>query len=166
MPGSKFKIMVDYDINNYKLDGADKIKFLSAINTDFFDEIAKIASGGELSRFMLALKVCLIDTKSVPTVIFDEIDSGISGATADVVGKRLKTLSTNMQVLVVTHHPQIASKADHHIKISKIKQHNKMQTLITPLDYVESITEVARMLSGDTITDEAILVAKKLKQNI
>ena len=166
MPGAKFKIMVDYDINNYKLDGADKIKFLSAINTDFFDEIAKIASGGELSRFMLALKVCLIDTKSVPTVIFDEIDSGISGATADVVGKRLKTLSTNMQVLVVTHHPQIASKADHHIKISKIKQHNKMQTLITPLDYVESITEVARMLSGDTITDEAILVAKKLKQNI
>ena len=166
MPGAKFKIMVDYDINNYKLDGADKIKFLSAINTDFFDEIAKIASGGELSRFMLALKVCLIDTKSVPTVIFDEIDSGISGATADVVGKRLKTLSANMQVLVVTHHPQIASKADHHIKISKIKQHNKMQTLITPLDYVESITEVARMLSGDTITDEAILVAKKLKQNI
>jgi DNA repair protein RecN (Recombination protein N) len=166
MPGAKFKIMVDYDINNYKLDGADKIKFLSAINTDFFDEIAKIASGGELSRFMLALKVCLIDTKSVPTVIFDEIDSGISGATADVVGKRLKTLSTNIQVLVVTHHPQIASKADHHIKISKIKQHNKMQTLITPLDYVESITEVARMLSGDTITDEAILVAKKLKQNI
>jgi DNA repair protein RecN (Recombination protein N) len=166
MPGAKFKIMVDYDINNHKSDGADKVKFLSAINTDFFDEITKIASGGELSRFMLALKVCLIDTKSVPTVIFDEIDSGISGATADVVGKRLKTLSSNMQVLVVTHHPQIASKADYHIKISKVKQQNKVQTLITLLDSFDSIKEVARMISGDIITDEAIMVAKKLKQNI
>ncbi len=166
MPGAKFKIMVDYDINHYKTDGANKVKFLSAINTDFFDEITKIASGGELSRFMLALKVCLIDIKSVPTVIFDEIDSGISGATADVVGKRLKTLSKNMQVLVVTHHPQIASKADYHIKISKIKQQEKMQTLIIPLNSFESIQEVARMLSGDTITEEAIMVAQKLKQNI
>ena len=166
MPGAKFKIIVDYDINHYKSDGADRVKFLSAINTDYFDEITKIASGGELSRFMLALKVCLIDTKSVPTVIFDEIDSGISGATADVVGKRLKTLSKNIQVLVVTHHPQIASKADYHIKISKIKQQNKMQTLITPLNSFESIQEVARMLSGDTITEEAIMVAQKLKQNI
>ena len=69
MPGAKFKIVVDYDLNNYKSDGANKVKFLSAINTDCFDEIAKIASGGELSRFMLALKVCLIDIKSVPTVI-------------------------------------------------------------------------------------------------
>ena len=166
MPGAKFKIIVDYDINHYKSDGADRVKFLSAINTDYFDEITKIASGGELSRFMLALKVCLIDTKSVPTVIFDEIDSGISGATADVVGKRLKTLSKNIQVLVVTHHPQIASKADYHIKISKIKQQNKMQTLITPLNSFESIQEVARMLSGNTITEEAIMVAQKLKQNI
>ena len=166
MPGAKFKIMIDYDINHYKTDGANKVKFLSAINTDFFDEITKIASGGELSRFMLALKVCLIDIKSVPTVIFDEIDSGISGATADVVGKRLKTLSKNMQVLVVTHHPQIASKADYHIKISKIKQQEKMQTLIIPLNSFESIQEVARMLSGDTITEEAIMVAQKLKQNI
>ncbi len=166
MPGAKFKIIVDYDINHYKSDGSDRVKFLSAINTDYFDEITKIASGGELSRFMLALKVCLIDTKSVPTVIFDEIDSGISGATADVVGKRLKTLSKNIQVLVVTHHPQIASKADYHIKISKIKQQNKMQTLITPLNSFESIQEVARMLSGDTITEEAIMVAQKLKQNI
>jgi len=166
MSGTKFKIIVDYDINNYKIDGANKVKFLSAINTDCFDEIAKIASGGELSRFMLALKVCLIDTKSIPTVIFDEIDSGISGATADVVGKRLKTLSKNIQVLVVTHHPQIASKADHHIKISKIKQQDKMQTIITSLNSFESIQEVARMLSGDTITEEAIMVAQKLKQNI
>ena len=166
MPGAKFKIVVDYDLNNYKSDGANKVKFLSAINTDCFDEIAKIASGGELSRFMLALKVCLIDIKSVPTVIFDEIDSGISGATADVVGKRLKTLSQNTQVLAVTHHPQIASKADYHIKISKIKQQDKMQTLIMPLNHFESIQEVARMLSGDTITEEAIMVAQKLKQNI
>ncbi len=166
MPGAKFKIVVDYDINHYKADGANRVKFLSAINTDYFDEIAKIASGGELSRFMLALKVCLIDTKSVPTIIFDEIDSGIGGATADVVGKRLKTLSQHLQVLVVTHHPQIASKADYHIKISKIKQQNKMQTLIIPLNSFESIQEVARMLSGDTITEEAIMVAQKLKQNI
>ena len=71
-----------------------------------------------------------------------------------------------MQVLVVTHHPQIASKADYHIKISKIKQQEKMQTLIIPLNSFESIQEVARMLSGDTITEEAIMVAQKLKQNI
>jgi DNA repair protein RecN (Recombination protein N) len=113
---------------------------------------------------MLALKVSLMNVKSAPTIIFDEIDSGISGSVAEAVGRRLKMLSSNLQVLVVTHHPQIAAKADYHLKISKIKQNNQIQTIVQVLDCIESTAEVARMLSADTVTDEAILVAKNLKQ--
>jgi len=162
MGGVKF--LVNVERSRFCQDGIDKVKFLSAINGEHFDEITKIASGGELSRFMLALKVSLMNVKSTPTIIFDEIDSGISGAVAEAVGRRLKMLSSNLQVLVVTHHPQIAAKADHHLKISKIKQNSQTQTIVQVLDCIESTNEVARMLSADTVTDEAILVAKNLKQ--
>jgi DNA repair protein RecN (Recombination protein N) len=162
MGGVKF--LVNIERSQFCQDGIDKVKFLSAINGENFDEITKIASGGELSRFMLALKVSLMNVKSAPTIIFDEIDSGISGSVAEAVGRRLKMLSSNLQVLVVTHHPQIAAKADYHLKISKIKQNNQIQTIVQVLDCIESTAEVARMLSADTVTDEAILVAKNLKQ--
>ena len=127
-----------------------------------FDEITKIASGGELSRFMLALKVALMNVKSVPTIIFDEIDTGIGGSTSDAVGKRLKTLSQNSQILVVTHQPQIASKADAHLKISKSEIAGKVKTKIEILDKNSKINEIARMLSGEEISLEAMSASKKL----
>ena len=147
---------------NYFPNGSEKAIFKASLNKNNFDEIAKIASGGELSRFMLALKVALIDVKSVPTIIFDEIDTGVSGSTSDAIGKRLKTLAKTSQILVVTHQPQIASKADSHLKISKSEVAGKVKTKITILDKDSRINEIARMLSGEEISPEAISASKKL----
>ena len=159
------------DLSNasYSINGFDRIKFVASTNNNNFDDITKIASGGELSRFMLALKVSLMNVKSTPTMIFDEIDTGISGSTADAVGNRLKTLAKNLQILVVTHQAQISSKANTHFKISKktISSDNnkKVSTLIEKLSNEQSEQEIARMLSGETISEEAILVAKNLKKS-
>ena len=163
MENTKFLVEVSdiKDDSNYGISGFNKIKFLSSINKNNFDDIAKIASGGELSRFMLALKVALINVKSVPTMIFDEIDTGIGGSTADAVGKRLRILSKNLQILVVTHQPQIAAKADIHFKIRKISN-DKIRTEIEKLDEENRKIEIARMLSGEKISKEAILAAENL----
>ena len=147
---------------NYFPTGFEKAIFKASLNKNNFDEITKIASGGELSRFMLALKVALMNVKSVPTIIFDEIDTGIGGSTSDAVGKRLKTLSQNSQILVVTHQPQIASKADVHLKISKSEIAGKVKTKIEILDKNSRINEIARMLSGEEISLEAMSASKKL----
>lgn len=147
---------------NYFPNGLERVVFKASLNKNNFDEITKIASGGELSRFMLALKVALMNVNSVPTIIFDEIDTGISGSTSDAVGKRLKTLSQNAQILVVTHQPQIASKADSHLKISKSEIAGKVKTKIEILDKNSKINEIARMLSGEEISSEAISASKKL----
>jgi DNA repair protein RecN (Recombination protein N) len=159
----------DNSNSSYSINGFDRIKFVASTNNNNFDDITKIASGGELSRFMLALKVSLMNVKSTPTMIFDEIDTGISGSTADAVGNRLKTLAKNLQILVVTHQAQISSKANTHFKISKktISSDNnkKVSTLIEKLSNEQSEQEIARMLSGETISDEAILVAKNLKKS-
>lgn len=162
------KFFVDVKQNSqseYGLTGSDKVKFYAAINNGDLDEITKIASGGELSRFMLALKVALIDVKSVPIVIFDEIDTGIGGYTADAVGKRLKTLSKNIQVFVVTHQAQIASKADVNFKISKIKDNKKIKTIIEKLNEDDKNLEIARMISGEVVSEESLAAAKKLITN-
>lgn len=161
------KFLVDItkkDDAQYGLSGLDKVKFLAAINNNNFDEIIKIASGGELSRFMLALKVALIDVKSVPTLIFDEIDTGIGGGTADAVGKRLKILSQNLQIMVVTHQAQIAAKANLHFKISKKKSENKVKTFIEKLSEESKNIEIARMISGEEISKESLAAAKILLQ--
>ncbi len=163
MENTKFLVEVldSKDDLHYGPSGFNKVKFLSSINKNNFDDIAKIASGGELSRFMLALKVALMNVKSVPTMIFDEIDTGIGGSTADAVGKRLKILAKNLQILVVTHQPQIAAKADIHFKISKISN-DKIRTIIEKLDEKNREIEIARMLSGETISKEAISAAVNL----
>ncbi len=163
MEGTKFLVEVsEMPESNHGAHGYDKIRFLSSINKNNFEDISKIASGGELSRFMLALKVSLMDVKSRPTIIFDEIDTGIGGSTADAVGNRLKTLSKNLQVLVVTHQPQIAAKADIHFKIRKTSNDNKIKTLIEKLDAKNREIEIARMLSGEKITPEALAAANRL----
>jgi DNA repair protein RecN (Recombination protein N) len=160
--GFKVEVSSENNQEEYREKGYDKVKFSAAINNNNFDDISKIASGGELSRFMLALKVALIDVMSIPTIIFDEIDTGIGGSTADAVGKRLKILSKNLQILVVTHQPQIAAKADSHFKISKINQENKIKTIIEELDLEKRKIEIARMLSGEEISQEALAAANKL----
>jgi DNA repair protein RecN (Recombination protein N) len=164
MENTKFLVEVqNYDDASHRsASGYNKVKFLSSINKNSFDDISKIASGGELSRFMLALKVALMNVKSVPTMIFDEIDTGIGGSTADAVGKRLKILSQNLQILVVTHQPQIAAKADNHFKISKVSDAKKIKTVIENLDQKTREIEIARMLSGEIISDEALAAASRL----
>ncbi len=164
MAGTKFNVTLT--MQNTPLipsaNGAESIRFTASMNKNNFDDIAKIASGGELSRFMLALKVALMDVKSTPTIIFDEIDTGIGGSTADAVGKRLKKLSENVQILVVTHQPQIAAKADTHFKISKTCEGEKVKTVIQKLDPQNREQEIARMLSGEKISAEGLAAATSL----
>ena len=124
--------------------------------------LSKIASGGEMSRFMLALKVVLASADATPTLIFDEVDSGIGGPTADAVGKRLEMLSHKKQVLVITHSPQVAARGDHHVKVQKQDRDQQTYTEIRHLTTQEKLDEVARMLSGETMSEEARAAAEKL----
>ncbi len=122
----------------------------------------KVASGGELSRFMLALKVVLADQGSAPTLVFDEIDTGVGGAVADAIGQRLSRLGSKVQVLSVTHAPQVAARATRHYLIAKETAGQKVATRVKPLGYDLRREELARMLAGETITDEARAAAEKL----
>ncbi|MEM9968914.1 MAG: DNA repair protein RecN [Pseudomonadota bacterium] len=124
--------------------------------------LAKIASGGELSRFLLAVKVCLTQGQDGVTLIFDEIDRGVGGATADAVGRRLSVLAQNGQVLVVTHSPQVAALGAHHWRVEKAVNAGQTLSTVTHLSPDDRITEVARMLSGDVITDAARAAAQSL----
>ena len=143
--------------------GTDAVAFTVATNPGApAGPLAKIASGGELSRFLLALKVCLTDENAGLTMIFDEIDRGVGGATADAVGRRLAALADGGQVLVVTHSPQVAAKGAHHWQVSKKVTDDKTLTRVEPLDDSERVDEIARMISGDTITDAAKSAAKEL----
>ncbi len=137
--------------------GADRVAFEVATNPGAAPgPIGRIASGGELSRFMLALKVVLARAGSAPTLVFDEVDSGIGGATAAAVGERLARLGRNVQVLAVTHSPQVAARAHHHVHVEKqSKGGNRTVTHVSVLDGDERREEIARMLAGAAITDEA-----------
>ncbi len=147
--------------------GIDRVRFLVATNPGAAPgPLDKIASGGELSRFMLALKLILSGGGSVPTLIFDEVDSGIGGAVADAVGERLQRLSLHCQVLVVTHSPQVAARAAHHWHVAKTEQKGTVLTRITPLtETTARQEEIARMLSGANITTEARAQAARLLEN-
>ena len=153
----------ELDENNWNKYGIDSVRFLASTNPGTpMNELSKIASGGELSRFMLALKVVLSKVNSVPTMIFDEIDTGISGAVAEAVGDRLKKLGQSLQVLVVTHHAQVASKGNYHLKVQKVQQNDKTNTNVIVLEGKDRINEIARMFSGEIITDDALKVAEKM----
>ena len=144
-------------------DGKDRVVFSVATNPGApSGPINRIASGGELSRFLLALKVCLTARNSGVTMIFDEIDRGVGGATADAVGRRLANLAQNGQVLVVTHSPQVAALGGHHWRVSKSVQGQVTLTDVRALDQGERVDEIARMLSGDTVTAEARSAANVL----
>ena len=144
-------------------DGTDAVAFTVATNPGApAGPINKIASGGELSRFLLALKVCLTHGQSGLTMIFDEIDRGVGGATADAVGRRLKSLAEGGQVLVVTHSPQVAALGAHHWQVAKNVQNGMTTSQVIPLAPAARLDEVARMLSGDQITDAARAAAQAL----
>lgn len=150
-------------------EGIDRVQFMVSTNPQTpAGPLHKIASGGELSRFMLALKVILAETGSVPTLIFDEADSGIGGATADAVGERLQRLAKKYQVLAVTHSPQVAARAKHHWHVAKTGQKGTVITRITPLKGLnDRVGEIARMLSGTEITVEArAQAARLLEKNV
>lgn len=143
--------------------GLDKIQFLIRTNPGApFGALSKVASGGELSRLMLALKVVLSDAYATPTMIFDEIDTGIGGATADAVGKRLAQLAERVQVLCVTHQPQVACYGGHHFHIAKQQQQASTVTQVSSLNDNARTEELARMLAGETITEEARAAAQQL----
>ncbi len=144
-------------------EGRDAVSFTVATNPGApAGPLAKIASGGELSRFLLALKVCLSEPGAGITMIFDEIDRGVGGATADAVGRRLKALAEGQQVLVVTHSPQVAALGAHHWRVEKRVQDDVTTSTVTPLDDGEREDEIARMISGDTVTEEARGAARAL----
>ncbi|MEM1237446.1 MAG: DNA repair protein RecN [Pseudomonadota bacterium] len=144
-------------------DGTDQVAFTVATNPGApAGALNKIASGGELSRFLLALKVCLTGDGAGQTMIFDEIDRGVGGATADAVGKRLAKLSEGAQVLVVTHSPQVAALGAHHWRVAKRVEKDMTFSQVDPLASEERVDEIARMLSGDKITDAARAAAQEL----
>lgn len=147
--------------------GKDKVQFIASTNPGSpLASLVKIASGGELSRFMLALKVVLAKVKSVPTLIFDEVDTGIGGAVADAVGKKLRALGKHHQVLVVTHQPQVAAQGQYHLKIEKHQAENTTHTTVAVLEQQERKQEIARMLSGEEVTEEARAAAERLVSSV
>lgn len=144
-------------------DGCDAVSFEVATNPGApSGPLSRIASGGELSRFLLALKVCLSRGSAGTTMIFDEIDRGVGGATADAVGRRLRALSAGSQVLVVTHSPQVAALGEHHWRVEKRIHADQTLSYVVPLSADARIEEIARMISGDTITDTARAAAQEL----
>jgi len=143
--------------------GRERAHFEVATNPGApFGALARIASGGELSRFMLALKLVLAGTGSAPTLIFDEVDSGIGGAVAAAVGERLQRLGARVQVLVVTHSPQVAARGAHHWRVAKRQAERTTVTRVEELDPDDRNEEIARMLSGNIITTEARAAAASL----
>ncbi|MBW7945625.1 MAG: DNA repair protein RecN, partial [Sphingomonadaceae bacterium] len=143
--------------------GTDRAEFEIATNPGApFGPLSKIASGGELSRFMLALKVALSETRGQGTLIFDEIDRGVGGATASAIGERLARLAEGAQVLVVTHSPQVAARAAQQFRIEKASDGKEARTAVVRLDAAARREEIARMLSGAEITDEARAQAERL----
>lgn len=144
-------------------EGFDGVAFRVATNPGApAGALNKIASGGELSRFMLALKVCLVGENSGVTMIFDEIDRGVGGATADAVGRRLASLASGGQVLVVTHSPQVAARGAHHWLVQKRVEAGVTLSTVVPLQEAERVDEIARMLAGDTVTAAARGAAEAL----
>ena len=143
--------------------GADQIRFLIATNPGQEPgPLARIASGGEMSRLMLALKVVLSTGSVVPTLVFDEVDSGIGGATAAAVGERLARVAEGLQVLVVTHSPQVAARGGSHLRVAKSAVDGRAATNVEILDIAERREEIARMLAGETITAAARAAADDL----
>lgn len=163
---ARFMVEMASDPEQATANGIDTIEFHVQTNPGTRPgPIMKVASGGELSRFLLALKVALADRGSAPTLVFDEIDTGVGGAVADAIGQRLKRLSDTVQVLSVTHAPQVAARAATHLLISKgpsEDRSDRIATRVATMQPEHRTEEIARMLAGETVTEEARAAAKRL----
>lgn len=159
----EFEVHVESNQDSFSADGMDDVEFLISLNPGQpLRPLHMIASGGELSRIMLGLKTVIADKDDTETLIFDEIDAGISGKTAWKVSEKLGQLSKNHQIICITHLPQIAAMADTHFKIEKMVENESTKTKIQQLDYEKHIQEIARMVGGDDISEAAVLNAKEL----
>ncbi|MER8836349.1 DNA repair protein RecN [Mesorhizobium sp. M0909] len=160
---AEFIVEIASDAESRMEEGIDQVEFWVRTNPGTRPgPMMKVASGGELSRFLLALKVALADRGSAPTLVFDEIDTGVGGAVADAIGQRLARLAKRVQVLSVTHAPQVAARAATHFLISKSGGADRVSTGIAEMDRAARQEEIARMLAGATITDEARAAAERL----
>ena len=164
MPQGEFSIAVTaQDISQPKINGCDKIEFLVSANRGSpLRPLAKVASGGELSRISLAIQVTTSHDKDAPTMIFDEVDSGIGGGIAEIVGKKLRTLGNSAQVLCVTHLPQVASQAHQHLFVYKTSDDVVTTSQVKTLSTEQRIEETARMLGGINITESTLAHAKEM----
>ncbi len=160
------KFKVDFKKSGtYSANGNDKAEFMISTNPgEPLMPLAKIASGGELSRIMLGIKTIMAGQDDIDTLIFDEIDTGISGRTAQKVAEQMKLLSKKHQIICITHLPQIAAMADNHLKIEKTSEGNETSTKIYPLDEEKSVEELARMLGGAEITETVMQNAREMKK--
>lgn len=163
MPQVRFK--VDIEETELKSKGTDSIRFMISANKgEDLKPLSKVASGGELARTILAMKVVLSDADTVSTMVFDEIDTGVSGSTSQKIARKLKTLAKEKQVFVITHSPQIAAFADCHYLVEKREEAEKTVSDVRVLNEEESVNEIARIISGSVITQAAIDAAKDLKK--
>ena len=163
MPNVKFNIKIEKQ-DNYTINGNDKVEFVICTNVgEEYKELVKIASGGEMSRIMLAIKTVLADIDEVPILIFDEIDTGISGKASKAVAEKMKIISKKRQILCITHLPAIAAQGESNYYIYKEIKDEKTKTNIKQLNEEETIYEIARISNGD-ITEVAIENAKELRK--
>ncbi|HOD13408.1 MAG TPA: DNA repair protein RecN [Spirochaetota bacterium] len=178
MSGTIFKVSIQREINpqgeieadnkRYMLypHGLDRIEFLLSANAgEDLRQLRKVASGGEMSRIMLAIKNVILSADIVDSLVFDEVDAGIGGKVAEIVGRKLKSLAKNRQVLVVTHLPQIAAMSDSHYSVQKGKSGERITTLVKQLNLKDKIREIARMLAGETVTDLSMKHAEEMVRN-
>ncbi len=167
MQGGLFNVAVAFsEENKLSAYGLDQIEFeVSANPGQPLKPLIKVASGGELSRISLAIQMIAAQQVTLPALIFDEVDSGIGGGTAEVVGQQLRRIGNKLQVLCVTHLPQVASQAHHHYKVSKAKGKSSTSTAMLKLGHQERVEEIARMMGGVEITDSTLNLAKEMLDN-
>ncbi|MFI2743452.1 DNA repair protein RecN [Zhouia sp. PK063] len=162
MQNARFNIQIS-PTDSYFYNGKDELQFLFSANKGTaFGELKKVASGGELSRIMLSIKAILAQYENLPTIMFDEIDTGVSGDVSNKMGEIMKAMSTTMQVFAITHLPQVAAKGNVHFKVFKEDVNGVTTTQIKELTYNERVDEIAEMLSGRNVTEAAITHAKEL----
>lgn len=165
MPNARFAV-INHLHKDFGSDGLDEISFLfSANKSGHLTDIPKVASGGEISRVMLCVKSLLSSAKGLPTIIFDEIDSGVSGEIADRMGRIMQAMGHNIQVISITHLPQIAGKGNRHFKVFKTESDHQTISSVKLLQNDERLTEIAGMLSGSRVTDAALENARFLMEN-
>ncbi|EKD73265.1 MAG: hypothetical protein ACD_45C00382G0004 [uncultured bacterium] len=168
LPHAEFQVYFDQDnVTAFSPTGLEKIIFQIKTNAgQLMQPLAKIASGGELSRVSLAIYIATATQHTTPTLIFDEVDVGISGGTAEMVGKLLRRLGQTQQVLCITHLPQVAAQGHHHMLVAKINRENVTYTQIQTLSAIEKINEIARMLGGIEMTSKTLAHAKEMVEKV